>query len=118
MAQSGQVPIVVAQATRVYGISIPNPEAASLTRKVIRLSLVLLLLQATYSIYNTVALNQRDFVYFSFLGALIPMCGYCEWLCLFLLPSRLISFRFLRKRVAQHFSIEMLSTLSRERALR
>jgi len=76
MAQSGQVPIVVAQATRVYGISIPNPEAASLTRKVIRLSLVLLLLQATYSIYNTVALNQRDFVYFSFLGALIPMCGY------------------------------------------
>merc|ERR1719240_117348 len=74
--QNGQSPLVVVQSTRVYGLDIPNPEAATLTRKVIRMSVLLLMLQVAYSVYNTVALEQGKFVYVSFLSLMVPLCGY------------------------------------------
>lgn len=76
MQQSQPTPLLVAQATQVYGLSIPNPEAATLTRKVVRISLLLLILQVTFSFYNSFALGQSDFMGSAFVSFLIPMCGY------------------------------------------
>jgi len=69
-------PLVVVQASRVYGLNIPNMEAAILTRKVIKVSVLLLALQAAYCIYSTVALSQGVYVYGSVFSVLVPMCGY------------------------------------------
>ena len=82
---SPPTPLLVGQATQVYGLSIPNPEAATLTRKVIRISVLLLILQVTFSFYNTFSLGQSDFISGAFLSFLIPLCGYCEFFPLFFL---------------------------------
>ena len=71
--------VVVQQATRVYGVSIPNPKAAKLTRRVMRLSLVLAFVQLAYTIYNSIALYQNYFLVEGFIVWLLPFCGYCKF---------------------------------------
>ena len=70
--------VVVQQATTVYGVSIPNPKAAKLTRRVMRLSLMLVFIQLAYVMYNSVALEQNYFLVQGFLVWLLPLCGYCK----------------------------------------
>jgi len=69
-------PLLVVQATQVYGLSIPNVEAALLTRKVIRVSLMLMVLQIAYSCYNVFAFGQPEFITGSVVSFLVPLCGY------------------------------------------
>jgi len=76
MSQPQPQPLLVVQASQVYGLSIPNAEAASLTRKVIRVSLILMMLQIAYSFYNVFALDQSEFMTGTFLSLLVPLCGY------------------------------------------
>ena len=82
MSQPQPQPLLVVQASQVYGLSIPNAEAASLTRKVIHVSLILMMLQIAYSFYNVFALDQSEFMTGTFLSLLVPLCGYCKFLVL------------------------------------
>ena len=68
--------IAVAEIAPVYGLRIPNQEAAKLTRRIITLSLGLLLIQAIISLVQASLYGQ----YLSFVSMasilLVPACGY------------------------------------------
>ena len=68
--------IPVAEIAPVYGLRIPNQEAAKLTRRIITLSLGLLLIQAIISLVQASLYGQ----YLSFVSMasilLVPACGY------------------------------------------
>jgi len=68
--------VVVVQARQVYGLRIPNQEAAVLTRKVIHMSIALMFMQLTFSLYNAYNLGQTYFLGGGLIGLLVPFCGY------------------------------------------
>jgi|TARA_B110000091_G_C13698074_1_gene425057 hypothetical protein len=60
----------------VYGLRIPNQEAANLTKKIISLSLVLLVTQATISIIQALVYGQYFSLSSAILCMIVPACGY------------------------------------------
>ena len=98
MYQSVPANPTVIQAEVVYGINIPDPGAARLTRKVLWISVVLMFFVVGISCYFTVGnpmvsgFSSTFFVNIGF-GLLIPLCGYfgardknktlltCFWCC-------------------------------------
>jgi hypothetical protein len=67
---------IVAEVVYVYGIRIPNAEAALLTRRVITMSLFLLFVQAIISIVQVLSLGQYYSLSSAALCMVVPMCGY------------------------------------------
>eukprot|EP00949_MAST-11_sp_MAST-11-sp1_P002898 g2898.t1 len=86
----------VLQGEVVYGIRIADPEAARLTRRVLRISILMMMMTVGISIYfsaaNPVSMGMSMFVNIG-VGLLVPCCGYmgakqknrglltCFWVC-------------------------------------
>lgn len=69
-------PVIVVEATQVYGLRIPNREAAKYTRRIISLSLFLLLMQVLVAFYQVASVGEYYYLGGGFLGVLVPLCGY------------------------------------------
>ena len=82
-------PVIIAEVLPVYGLRIPNAEAAALTKKVITLSLFLIFVQAIISIVQSMVYGQYYSLSSALMCTVVPMCGYfgAKWRNKILLSS-------------------------------